>query len=112
MLEQMGPMLEQMPPEQVEQMKKEMLDGMKDAKVDLEIKDDGTFMVTALMQGEDPDITSGTWTQEGDVITFVEAEENGKPKEDGQTIKATYKDGQLMLKPDEEMPFDIIMKKN
>ena len=111
MLEQMGPMLAQMPPEEVAKMKEQMLAGTKDAKVDLEVKADGTFKVTANMQG-DPDITTGTWTQDGDIITFVETTKNGKPMEDGEIIKATLKDGDLMLKPDEEMPFDIIMKKN
>ena len=45
MLEQAGPMLEQMPPEQVEKMKEQMLAGMKDSRVDLEVKADGTFEV-------------------------------------------------------------------
>lgn len=111
MLEQAGPMLEQMPPEQVEKMKEQMLEGMKDSRVDMEIKADGTFEVKAKMQG-DTDVITGTWSQEGDVITFIEKEENGKPKEDGETIKATMKDGNLLLKPDQEMPFDLIMKKN
>ena len=111
MLEQMGPMLEAMPPEKVEERKKEMLAGMKEARVDLKVNADGTFRVDAKMQG-DTDVVTGTWTQEGDVITFVEKEENGKPKADGETIKATLKDGNLLLKPDQEMPFDLIMKKN
>lgn len=111
MLEQMGPMLEQMPPEQVAKMKEEMTAEMKDSKVDLEIKADGTFEVHAKMQSDQTDVIKGTWTQEGDVITMVETEKNGEPKEDGETIKATLKDGDLMLKPEEEMPFDIIMKR-
>jgi hypothetical protein len=110
MLKQMGPMLDQMPPEQVAEMKKQMLEGAKDAKVELEVKADGTFKVTAVMQG-DTDVTTGTWKQEGDVITFVETGEDGKPKEGGETIKATLKDGNLMLKPDEQMPFDVVMKR-
>ena len=110
MLKQMGPMLEQMPAEEVAKMKEQMLSGVKEAKVDLEVKADGTFKVSALMQG-DTDVTTGTWTQEGDVVSFVETAENGEPKPDGQTIKATLKDGDLILKPDQEMPFDIIMKK-
>ena len=111
MLEQLGPMLEQMPPQQVEQMKSQMLEGMKDGKVDLEIKSDGTFKMVALMQG-DEDVMAGTWTEKDDVITFVQTEEDGKAKEDGEVIKATLKNGDLLLKPDAEMPFDIVMKRN
>ena len=110
MLEQMGPMLAQLPPEQLEKMKKEMKENAGNAKADLVVSDDGTYTMTAVMQGE-TDINAGTWKKEGDLITFLQTTENGKPKEDAKPITVTQKDGALSFKPDPDAPFEITMNR-
>ena len=107
---QFAPMLAQMPPEAVAKMKEEMLAGMKAAKFDVELKADGTFEVTQTMQG-DTDRITGTWTQAENVLTFVEVEMNGEPKADALTIKATLEDGNILYKPEPDMPFDLVLIK-
>ena len=110
MLEQMGPMLDQLPPEKLEEMKAEMRANMGNATAELVVKDDGTYTMTAVMQSE-TNIDEGTWKQEGDVITFLQKTENGKPKEDAKPITVTQKDGNLSFKPDPDAPFEITMKR-
>lgn len=110
MMEQLGPMLAQMPPEQLAMMKEKMLAGMKETKVNVEITPDGIYKITSVMQGN-TDVITGTWTRAGDVLTFVEVEENGKPKDKPMTSKATFKDGKLMYKPEADMPFDLVLVK-
>lgn len=104
---QAGEMFDQMPAE----IRDQMFAKFKETTVDLEVKDDGTYQVTAVFPGEDPDVTTGTWSVEGDAVTFIQKTENGKPVEGVDPIVVKRKDGALTFKPAAEAPFEITMNR-
>jgi hypothetical protein len=111
MMEQMGDMVKQMPPEQLEEMKKEMAKNAQSMNVEMSVKADNTWTGTAKMGGDKKETSSGTWSKSGDTITFTLTHEDGKEKDEPESIKGVLVDGGIKLKPEKDMPFDIVLRR-
>lgn len=110
MEKEMGEMLAAMPEEQVEKMKAEMLEESRGTKVDMEIKADNTWTGTAITKGK-TEVTSGTWSRDGDTIAFTSTHEDGKKKDKPDVMTGTIEGDSIRVRPDEDMPFDMVLKR-
>jgi len=79
-------------------------------KMELNLKDDGTYTVTGGMGGEKFAI-KGTWTQDGDNLSFETTEKDGEKLEEPQKGTARIDGDTLFVKPEPGIPFEIAMKK-
>ncbi len=92
-------------PEEMKTMMRDTVSSMVDSmKMELHVKDDGTFVVTTEMMDQS-ETTNGTWTESAGTITMIE---DGQPDN-----KATAKivDGKLMVhfENDPEAPDQLPM---
>ena len=76
----------------------------------LELKADGTFSVTGQF-GPEAMTAAGTYKVDGEKITVTTTEEDGEAKEEPETFVGTLKDGRVVMRPKENMPFDMVLVK-
>ena len=69
---------------------------------------DGTFHVTGLGKVKS---VKGTWKQEGDKIVFTTTEEAGEKKDPPEVLNASYENGVIRVRPEADMPFDLVFRK-
>lgn len=77
------------------------------ASVTVTMKSDGTYKADLGDMGSE----EGTWKLDGETLTITATKSDGNniPKPDAR--KGIYKNGQIRYRPDDEMPFDFVLKK-
>ncbi len=117
----MGPMmemakkaLEMMPEDQRAKAQKEMdaksADMMKEFNFTVTLNGDGTFAVVGATEGK-KDQARGTWKLDGTTLSITTTHERGKEQENPETIQGTLKNGVIRMRPEKDMPFDLVFKK-
>ncbi|MDJ0522955.1 MAG: DUF5004 domain-containing protein [Planctomycetota bacterium] len=108
-------MLEMLPEDQRAAKKKElnakkdeaMAEAMKNMNFSAVLNSDGTFHV----KEGDAVKAKGTWKLDGETMTFTTTEEDGKKKDNPEALAGTFKNGTIRFKPEKDMPFDLVFKK-
>ncbi len=77
---------------------------LKSARIDLDVRPDATWTIGGSIGGKPID-ESGTWTLAGDQITMKTTKKDGKDSDESKT--GTYKDGVIMVKPDDDAPGEM-----
>jgi hypothetical protein len=89
---------------------------LKSMKAEVKFDDDGTFTGTMTMKDpmsgeEKTQVGKGTWKLEGDKLSITTLEEDGKKKDTPDTEVATFEDGVIKIKGEEDAPFSIVLKR-
>lgn len=78
----------------------QMMDALKDAKIEMTLKDDGTYdgvMEMTFLGMNKKSARTGTWKLEADKLTVTTTHEDGKPLEKQEVKQGTFKDGQIRI---------------
>lgn len=101
-----------LPPEAMEQALAGEIEKLKGASMELVIKDDKTWSAQSKGMGPGDGTASGTWTIAGKAITLVTTMQDGKAREQQDSMSGTWEGDTIRVSiPDAEMPVEMVLRR-